>query len=902
MRQYKFIISCLFVAGITLLACNPTKNKWLNRNWHTMTGRFNVYFNGEIKFHEAIDALEAGHQNDFTKVLDVFPYGDEAAAKGVAGQMDIVLKKVSVAIQSHYVGRYTDNSYLLMGKAHFFKRDYYAAMEAFQYINAKYKDQGLRPISTCWIAKCYTGLKKVGEAEAVMGLLLSEEAAKNKKVSLYHKVFPETPKDYTREIYATAADIAIKQGKYATAAEKLKVALQYATRKKDKIRYTFILGQLYAGMDSVKLANKYFSKVLNLNAPYDFEFNASLNLARAYDVNDRSAVKHVRRSLRRMLRDDKNDGYYDQIWFELGNLEVKEKNIPGAIKAYKMAANQQGKNPNQKALAYLALGNIYLDLPDYKLAQAYYDSTAGSISPSYKDYQKIIDKKTVLSDLISNLIVIETEDSLQAISKLSQPQIEQKIDQWIAAARADSALNAKRSKEKKAADLQAKLNPQQVTTANANTAGFGEQGQWYFYNPTVMATGAAEFFSQKKWGPRANEDYWRIAAKEKSKDVPDVDEASGEENKNKQIDTTAAEAKDTTAAEKAAPAVSSSRQSWIKDVPFTKEAMDKSNAQLTSAFFNIGSIYDEKLGDAKEAIRDYELLLNRFPKSEYEPEVMYKLFKLYNSIKETAKAEAIRNKLIEMYPNSTYALIVQNKSISSAETDANKEVVLFYEQMYQSYTEGNYTEVKRKKAEADKKFPGNSLQPKFDLLAAMALGKTDSLSVFKKELTEIVSRYPKTDVAESAQNILNYIKKQSEVKVPDSLKPKEPDFVMETPGPFYVVVAIKDDKLDMNELVGRITSYNEEFNEFDNLRANTMLSNEGYQVLMVREFKEIDKAMTYYSDMKTRDAVRKRLKYEGNYIAFVISAANFKKMLKDQKIDVYHKLFMQYETTKPKKQ
>jgi tetratricopeptide (TPR) repeat protein len=892
----------LFVAGILLLACNPTKDKWLNRNWHTMTGRFNVYFNGEIKFLEATEALEAGHQNDFTKVLDIFPYGDEAASKGVAGQMDVVLKKVSVAIQNHYVGRYTDNSYLLMGKAHFFKRDYYAAMEAFQYVNSKYKDQGLRPISTCWIAKCYTGLNKVGEAEAVMGLLLSEEAAKAKKVSLYHRVFPETPKDYTREIYATAADIAIKQEKYSTAAEKLKIALQYATRKQDKIRYTFILGQLYAGMDSVKQANKYFSKVLGMNAPYDFEFNANLYLARAYDVNDKSAAKRVRRSLKRMLRDDKNDGYYDQIWFELGNLEVKEKNIPAAIKAYQMAANQQSKNANQKALAYLALGNIYLDLPDYKLAQAYYDSTAASISSTYKDYQKIIDKKTVLSDLISNLIVIEREDSLQILAKLDQTQLEQKIDQWIAAAKADSVLSAKRNKDKKAQAAQAGINPQQQTLANANTAGFGEQGQWYFYNPTIMAAGAAEFFSQRKWGSRANEDYWRIAAKEKEK-KQEVDEASGEETKDSSGtgNTAQTEVKDTTP-DKVAPSVSGNRQSWIKDVPFTKDALEKSNEQLVSAFYNIGTIYNDKLKDNKEAIKDYEILLTRFPKSEYEPEVMYKLFKLYTAQKETAKAEAIRTRLITEYPKSTYALILQNKAISSAETDANKEVVQYYEQTYALYTEGNYAEVKRRQAEAVKKFPGNSLQPKFDLLNAMAVGRTDSVEVFKKELIEIVTRYPKTDVAERAQGILDFLKKRAEVSVPDSLKPKEPDFVIETPGPFYVVIAIKDDKLDMNELVGRITSYNEEFNEFDNLRTNTMLSNEGYQVMMVREFKEMDKAVMYQTDFQSRDSMKKRLKYEGNYIAFVISSANLKKMLKEQKIDSYYKLYTEYQNAKPKKQ
>lgn len=905
LRHFKFFISFLGLLSL-LLACNPTKDKWINRNWHTMTGRFNVYFNGEVKYLEVIEALEKGHQNDFTKILEVFPYGDEAASKGVAGQLDIVLKKASLSVQNHYVGRYTDNSYLLMGKAHYFKRDYYAAMEAFQYINAKYKNQGLRPISTAWIAKCYAGLKKVDEAEAVMGLLLSEENSKLKKQSIYRKIFPQTPKDYTREIYATAADIAIKQEKYSTAAEKLKIALDYTSAKKDKIRYTYILGQLYAQMDSIKLANQYFSKVMKMLAPYDFEFNASINLARSYDPTDQGAVKRVRRSLKRMLRDDKNEGFYDQIWYELGVLETKEKNIPAAIKAFKMAAIVPGKNTNQKALAYLALGNIYLDIPDYKLAQAYYDSTATSITPSYKNYQKIIDKKTVLSDLINNFIVIETEDSLQAIAKLSKPDIEKKIDQWIAAAKQDSANAVKRAKDKKEADRLAKLSPQ-GTIANTNTAGFGEQGQWYFYNPTMMVAGAAEFFSSKKWGQRANEDYWRIAAKEKEKpddntgtDAAQADSAATKKEKTPGEDGADADSKEATK-ERGTPGISGDRQAWIADVPFTQSDLQKSNMRLALAYFNIGVIYDEKLSDAREAIKDYELLLKRFPKSEFEPEVLYKMFKLYNQLKQTDKATAAKNKLIQEYPLSPYALILQNKSISSAESDANREVVVFYEQLYQKYLDGNYTEVKQQKKEADKKFPGNALQPKYDLLYALSVGKSEGITEFKAELTEVAARYPKTDVGDRAAAILKAIKRQGEAQIPDSLKPVEADFTIDESGPFYFVIAIKDDKLDMNELIGRIMTYNEEYHEFENLRANPMLSNDGYQLLMVREFKELGKAMTFYTDFKTRDALKKRLQYQGSSLAFVVSVPNFKKMLKEKKVDSYNAIFVEYEKSKPVK-
>lgn len=899
----RFIVIFAF-SVILFAACNPNKNKWLNRNWHTMTGRFNVYFNGEIKFDEVLESLEQTHQDDFTKILSVFPIGDEAASKGVSGQLDIVLKKTSLAIQNHYVGRYTDNSYYLMGRAHYFKRDYYAAMEAFQYVNSKYKDQGLRPVSTAWIAKCYVGLNKVEEAEAVMGLLLSEEQSKQKKASLYRKYFPETPREYTHEIYATAADIAIKQRKFVMATVHLKKALDVAPKKKQRIRYTYILGQLYTEMDSVEEAGKYYTKVLKMLAPYEFEFNAGINLSRSYNAGDQKAVKRIRRSLKRMLRDDKNEGHYDQIWYALGDLEMKEKRLEPAIFDYKKSAEVGGKNANQKALAYLALGNIYLAIPDYRLAQAYYDSTAGSLSPDYKDYKKVMNKKNVLSELIQNLIVIETEDSLQELSKLSSQELDLKIDGWITQAKKDSAENAKRSKDRKEKEKEDKLKGnQQPIVANTNTKGFGQQGSWYFYNPAIMVSGASEFFSQKKWGQRVNEDYWRVAAMEKptqeeAKDAKDGKEAT-KDAEGESADTSEATKRE---ASTGSVTVSGSRKDWIANVPFTKEALRRSNQLMTEAYYNIGGIYHEKLEDSKQAAKDYELLLYRFPGSSYEPEVLYKLFKIYTEQGNAEQAKIKKDRLLTEYPTSPFALILQNKSIQNTETTANKEVSEAYERLYAFYNEGRYDEVKQGKLEADRKFAGNGIQAKFDLLYALALGKTASEDVFKTELTDLSKRYPKTDVAERASLILDYLKRRQQEALPDSLKPKVAEFVIEEAAPYYTIIAIKDDKLDINELVARTLSYNEEFHQFDNLRVNPMLSNEGYQLIMIREFKEFNKAFTFYNDFESRKAVSNTLKYPGNYFVFVISQANFKKILKEQKVDLYKTYFSDYVKSKNTKQ
>ncbi len=908
MQRHRLIyISLAF--GILLLflfSCNPTKDRKINRAWHTLTGHYNVYFNGEQKILAIFESLDAGTINDFTKFLPIFNYGTEASAKSIGGQLDEVLKKASLSIQNHTVGQYTDDSYLLMGKAHFLKRDYYAAIEAFQYLNSKYKDKGLRPISTVWIAKSYSGLKKNEEAEAIIGLLLSEfgpKVSKGKPVkpTFKQKWFPEYPDEFYRELYATAADIAIKQEKFHPATIYLEHTLKYTHKKQQRIRYSYVLGQLYLHEDSVKQANKLFKSILASNAPYDFEFNASINIARAYDPKDRAAVKRVRKSLKRMLKDDKNDGMYDQIYYELGNLEFKEHNTNEAIKYYKLSVGKSVNNPNQKALSYLALGNIFLAMPDYPLAQAYYDSTAGSLSKDYKDFAKIIAKKELLSELIDNLVVIETEDSLQAISKLSNKELELKIDSWILAQKNANIQQAKEKQRQKALAKMAEQNQQNIPTPSLSTGfGTGEAGAWYFYNPSLIAAGSADFFSQRKWGRRANDDFWRLSNKEK--------EQSADETGAVKQDTLANEVTDDgneppVKGETKLPEMSNDRQAWIANVPFEESELQKSNTKILDAYYNIGVLYDEKLLDFKESAKEFEKMNERFPGNAYEPEVLYRLYKIYLFQKDSGRANYAKANLITKYPESPYALILQNKTLKSAETDSNKEIVAHYELTYSYFISGDYNQVKRMKKEADKAYPGNSLQPKYDLLYALSVGKTDSLSAFKSELELLTKLYPGTDVGERATVILAYIKKKETASRKDSVVvAAEPDFKMEPALPHYFIFATKDEKIDNNELLSGFNKYNEEFSSFENLRVNNYVSPEGYQMIMVREFSDLKKSLDYMKGIQVLDIIKSQIKFSGKYIIFVVSAGNFKKLLKEQKLDSYFGFFTEYQTKNAPKQ
>jgi tetratricopeptide (TPR) repeat protein len=216
-----------------------------------------------------------------------------------------------------------------------------------------------------------------------------------------------------------------------------------------------------------------------------------------------------------MLRDDKNIEYLDQIYYELGKLELSQKNFPIATTQFKNSVSKSKTNKAQKTKSYLELAKLFFETKDYKKAKAYYDSTAQNIDPKDKDYEKIKNTKIVLSDLINNLVVFETEDSLQRLSRMSPNSLKSKVEEWVANDKKQKEIEAKLAKKR--AKIEESFQKNQGGDENAPPPlTVSADGSWYFYNSNLVASGKTDFFSSKKWGQRTNEDFWRIAAKEKT--------------------------------------------------------------------------------------------------------------------------------------------------------------------------------------------------------------------------------------------------------------------------------------------------------------------------------------------------------------------------------------------------
>ena len=134
------IVFILFLA-LVLSSCSTKKKSWFHRQYHNTSAKYNGYFNGNESLKEGVKKLHAGHIDDYTSVIPVFPTGDLKKAKKTSLYMDKTIQKGSVVIQRHSIkikGReyckWIDDNYLMVGKAYFYKGDFAEAIKTFLFI------------------------------------------------------------------------------------------------------------------------------------------------------------------------------------------------------------------------------------------------------------------------------------------------------------------------------------------------------------------------------------------------------------------------------------------------------------------------------------------------------------------------------------------------------------------------------------------------------------------------------------------------------------------------------------------------------------------------------------------------------------------------------------------------
>jgi hypothetical protein len=253
-------------------------------------------------------------------------------------------------------------------------------------------------------------------------------------------------------------------------------------------------------------------------------------------------------------------------------------------------------------------------------------------------------------------------------------------------------------------------------------------------------------------------------------------------------------------------------------------------------------------------------------------------------------ADYYKNLIINQFPQSMYAKVLSDPDYFKELEAEDKAVRLYYEQTYELYRTGNYAEVIARADYAYKNYPENPLIPQFTYLGTLAKGKNSDQKIFRENLSALVLKYPGTDIASDAQNLIDYMDKEHpEIKEAEEIKQSKILYRYSASEP-HVFAYVLDKKINTNQLIFNIINFN--LDNFDklNLRVDIADLNSSYNLILVKPFTNQQQVMQYLNTIRYSEAVFKDMP-ELQLIPLAISEGNLNALKEDKSVDRYLMFF-----------
>jgi len=844
-----------------LFGCSTQKNTWLNRNYHSISAKYNGYFNARESYRDGLRRLSDQHQDNFDNVLSIFRYGNEAQAGGISNFMDVAYQKASLVIRRHSMfirgeehNRWIDDSYYLIARSHFFKRDYNLANLTFEYIIRQY-DTDIAYDSKVWIAKAYNQTERFDQARQMLD---------NVQRDLEQGLLSAEGK---RLFYLAYADHYARQEQYAAAIPQLQKGIAATKNNRERTRLTYILGQHYQYSGDYGNAQRTYARVLKMNPTFDMAFQARISMAMAYDPASGDS-NFIRSELNSMLRDAKNQAYQDRIYYALAQLAMRENKEEDAVDNYIKSTEVSSGNNMQKGLSFLRLGEIFFERPDYLKASIYYDSTVTFLPSTFDGIEKIGTRKVMLSDLARNIRIVEREDSLQRLAAMTPAERNAIIDNIIAELREQEQREreAERDRMRTMQAMQQQRRPGDVQDAS-----------WYFYNPTAMSFGRTEFLS--RFGERPLEDLWRISNKQTMAFGFDGGEEGMEEG------------------EEGEEGSALDRSNYLRNIPTTPEQMVESNNRIAQALFNMGVIFKDRFNDPVNAISSFESLVTRYPENENKLRAYYFLYNLNRSVSDMSRAELYKNRLIAEFPDSDFARILGDPNYLQTVRQRQSLANQLYEQSYSAFVAGNYNGVIANGERADTLDIDMGLRGQFSYLKALAYGRIGKSNEFRQALEYVVRNFEGTAVHRPASDLLASLGTHALLLPEEEQQETERVTAQEISSIYtynsgavhFFAFIIDVRQVEARELRNFITEFNTEQYPDRRLTMSNIFLDDRRQIITVTNFANKDAGMEYFRQIISAPGLSI---FRPEFItSFIISVDNYPVFYQDKNVDEYLRFF-----------
>ena len=849
----------IFVFGIVaglFGSCSQEKKTWSSLAWHNTLAHYNGYFIAREKMKEyEADQLTAFKDN-YNRVLEVYPFPALGSAASANASMEEVIKKASIPVQRHKNSKWVDDSYLLIGKARFYKEDWENAIQTFKFINTKFTDVDVKHNAVIWLLITYIRMGDVSNAKSVIAYLKKETLSKKnlREGALAFAWYYQKKKDYAKMM------------------DYLGMAVELSPRSKEKGRLAYALGQLNQKFNRDEEAASAYRQSLRCWPDFDLEFNARMNLSQVVSISDEKQLRKIRKRFDRMTKDLKYEDYLDKIYHQMGLFEIKQNDMNKGI-VYLRTALRKGKpGSKQKPYTFLKLAELhYNPLRSYVWAKNYYDSTVLGLDTTEDNYKAIVKRQKVLGEFVEHYLTIQNEDSLQKLAKMDTVQLRALIDKKVKGEQEKAEEQARLAKKlaKQQADAGVDL-ADNSAFGNLNGGAGGQPGaavqgtgEWYFSNPVAVANGRSDF--KTKWGDRKLEDNWRRSNKQSEfADSDDQDTTSKDKDKPQVSAKSGKDEKEGVAGKDNKPDPNQIRQAFMKDIPLSSSQLEESHKRLQVALFEIGKIYDQKLEEPDLAIASLEREVKDYPGYEKTPEALYNLCLLYRKKQRNADFERCKGILLASHGESVFAKLIVNPSYLQENKQKNEIIGDLYRIAYDQYRGNMFIEASNGIASIRNSYPKSDYEDKLTILSALITARTVDIPTYIKELKAFKVDFPKSPLQEFASLCIQNAEKGSGPP-PSSdsalAQAKKPQFSEELQKKHFFMALIPSLDIPESAIQTAFSDFNTKFYPGEGLQVTSLpFGDKKHVMIKIQELPSKIRALYYLKKVKEAGPFKKDFK------------------------------------------
>ena len=704
-KKISIQLLCLFI-----LSCSTQKDKYINRQYHLISTKYNVLFNGENAFAIGQEILSKTFEDNFYETLPIEPIsinGENINETTIIPGFSQAEEKAVKAIQKHSMNingrqrnKEIDRAYLLLGKSRYFDRRFFPALEAFNFLLENYTDENTYVEARIWREKTNIRLKN------------TQLAIKNLR-PLARDITPKSK--FYAEANTSIANAFIQIREIDSALIYLKRALKTTKNNSVTARYLFIIGQLYEELNLTDSSLLSFEKLIRLNrkAPRKYFINAQIKQLK---LNSEVTGFSPAVRLNKLSNDYENENFKHWIYRALGDYYLNTNNDSLTVYFLNRSLNSKSIDYPTKELNFRDLADFYFNRGEYTLSGQYLDSLI-NILPEFTYKSKIaLREKDNLKNVIKYERNTKSTDSILYLLSLSRDKQIEFFRNLIIEKQAKEILMI--SEAKKRFKLFSKDQAAE---------------KFYFYNPALLIQGEQKFLSL--WGERSNVDNWRVSSIPKPFDseISFNDTAEGFNNKT-QIETP---------------------NSLINKLPKTITELDSIKNMNFNSYFQLGMIYKESFKNLELANSKLTLLLSKNPPKEIEAPTLYHLFKINQKLNLTL-SDIYKQRILNDFKGTAFEKILNSPDILKTGKDEGPQAI--YKNLLELYKKGELIKFLALSKKNEILFSGSQIEPKYNFLKANVLGKLDGVDALNDELQKFQRKYPGTSEANQAKKIIKKLK------------------------------------------------------------------------------------------------------------------------------------------------